>query len=391
MGFSIGGSVALQVAADSTVTDIISSVVAVAAPYRVGDINFRLSGDLKNPLESLASSVYAFDRAGLARISYMVLIGMPLGLLRNSAVPGNLLRSVTAPTLLVHGADDWLTKSYHSVKMFELADSAQSISLVSLETRTHAEDMISRESASLRQAFLNTIGMWLDFIQSEDLPKSKDPFNRSFHNILQKSTSINKHIYPESKITLMDAPAFNDLYANLWNTPPAFNHSHITFNTLHTLGDKSLTRIFATVGSTKLNPSFIERIRFGMAIELYDNQLDNLESYWSLYYPVGSFLWLRRVSYISGVGNEINRKILSADLAYLVVDFQVNYGRFFDRDRSWLISVNAPLMGTASGWYFLGVGYSHFFHHTRQLTVKGILNSIFTLAPRLRHLTAVFI
>ena len=172
----MGGSVALQVAADSTVKDHISSVVAVAAPYRVGDINFRLSGDIKKPFESLASSVYALDRAGLTRIFYMTLVGMPLGLVKNSAVPGSLVPSITAPILLVHGAEDWLTKSYHSVKMFELADSAQSISLVSLDTRTHAEDMISRETASLRQAFLGTIGMWFDFIQSEDLTKSKKAF-----------------------------------------------------------------------------------------------------------------------------------------------------------------------------------------------------------------------
>ena len=68
LGFSIGGKAVLRLAARVPLRDQITSVVAVAAPWRLGDINYWLSGQLDKPQESVLSGADAFDRAGPALV-----------------------------------------------------------------------------------------------------------------------------------------------------------------------------------------------------------------------------------------------------------------------------------------------------------------------------------
>ena len=59
MGFSIGAKIVLKFSAEPKYSDSIKSVIAIAAPFRVGDINVRISGDIVRISEGLISSFHA--------------------------------------------------------------------------------------------------------------------------------------------------------------------------------------------------------------------------------------------------------------------------------------------------------------------------------------------
>ncbi len=172
LGFSIGGKAALRLAARAPLRDQITSVVAVAAPWRLGDINYWLSGQFDKPLESVLSGVHANKRASPARLAYMALVGMSQALTVNTASPGREVRSIRAPTLLLHGLNDWLIRSSHSKRLFRQAAEHQPFGFVAIRTHTHAEDMLSRHTASVRNALLETVHAWVDFIKTASHPKT---------------------------------------------------------------------------------------------------------------------------------------------------------------------------------------------------------------------------
>ncbi len=361
LGFSIGAKIVLKFSAVSKNSAAIKSVIAVAAPYRVGDINIRLSGDMKIIQEGLLSSFYALKRAGLVRIPYMVFAGMHKALLVNKASPANEIPAIKAPALLLHGSDDWLTKSYHSVKLYERAKENQPFSLVVFNTQTHAEDMLSRDDAKISTAFLETLNDWFKFIREENNPNNKIQFNKNFNYKLKENSKIKNTLYPTGKISLMSSPTVNDLNTNIWISAADHNHSLFTVNSTFKFKGKNITRYFFTLGSTKFSGSIVDRIRVGLSLEQESFKHSSAyEGYFSLYYPLGSVLWLKRLTYIIGIGNSFNRQIISADLSYLVFDFQINYGKFIRENSDLQIVCNFPLVGDAAASYFFGVGYSRF-------------------------------
>ena len=278
LGFSIGANIALQIGASPTAKELISSVIAVAAPTRVGEIDLRLSGDIFKPLEGITSSLYAFDRAGLARIAYMIFMGMPAALWKNEAIPVKLVPEIESPTLLLHGADEWLTKSYHSAKMFELANENQQVAFVALDTEAHAEDMLSRKSEALRHALLDIFNAWFSFVSSDDLPASKQAFNDLFHAAINADPGIAEQQYPVKDITMQDRPAFHDFYSQVWYSSPTLNYSVATVNMM-AAGENKTTNLWVTLGSTALNPSFLQRFRLGVATQLFENEPEKWETY----------------------------------------------------------------------------------------------------------------
>ena len=360
LGFSIGAKIVLKFSAIPEISNSLKSVVAVAAPYSVNDINMRLSGDITKISEGIISSFYAFDRASLVRIVYMGLVGMKRSLTVFSKSPAKEIPFIKAPTLLLHGSDDWLTKSYHSVKLYYCANDNQPFSLVILNTRTHAEDMLSRDGSTVRNAFLNILDLWFNYINFNDLPEYKESFNSNFFSVLN-STNIKTLLYPRKRISLMSSPTFNELNTNLWISPADQNHSLFTINSVWRLNTNNASRHFFTFGSTKLNKSFFDRFRLGFSFEQEEhNEISTLESYLSFYYSFGSLLQLKRLTYISGINNSFNRKILSADFAFVLLDFQINYGQILQKSNDSQINFNFPLIGNASASYLLGVSYSRF-------------------------------
>lgn len=360
LGFSIGAKVVLKFASSkSALRDSITSVIAVTAPYRVGDINLRLSGDYRKLLEGVASSLAAHGRSSFLKLSYMMLFGMSKSLLNNRASPASAIGDIRCPVLLLHGTDDWLTKSYHSRKLFNIANPHSRFALVFLDTPAHAEDMLSRGGADIKKAFFESIEYWFQFVRNGDYQSNKRAFDSRFKALLS-SRLTEKSIFPARKISLMSSTTFLDLNSNLWNTPADYNHSLVTVNALH-LNAQNSNRYFITAGSTKLRQGPLDRFRVGLSFEQKNfNRPLAFESYVSFYNPMGSLLWLRRISYISGIGSPFDRRILSADMAFAVLDFQINYGTFSPDSYEWLLAVNFPLIGNGAATYSLGIGYSRF-------------------------------
>ena len=388
LGFSIGAKVVLKYAACFPYQSFIKSVIPVAAPYRVGDINFRLSGDIKKPTEGLASGVYALDRTDICRLAEMVLIGMPKALCVNKASPANDISSIKVPILLLHGADDWLTKSFHSVKLFNNIGEQHQASLITLDTRSHADDMLTRDKSDLRYAFLEILKTWFKFIKQDSNPKQKINFNKTFAKILSKSRNIENYLYDNDKITYMNSPTFYDPNGKIWMIPPDKNSSILSIHNLNNVcGDKG-SEVFINGGFTKYSNSILNKIQVGLGAERRNNKCSSYEGYLSLYYPFGSFLWFKRLNYVHGIDNTFNRRILSADLALLIVDLRFSYGNFFNSEQNSLLSFNFPLIGNASGLYFLGIGYSRFISSIPNSIKKDNLKAYLFIGPKIRALNS---
>jgi pimeloyl-ACP methyl ester carboxylesterase len=379
LGFSIGAKIVLKFATFLEIKESLKSIVAVAAPYRVGDINMRLSGDIGKIFEGVVSSFYAIDRASLFRILYMVFAGMSKAFVVSNDSPAGEIPSVKEPTLLLHGANDWLTKSYHSVKLYGCAENDQRFSLVALNTRTHAEDMLSRDGSKVRNAFLEILNEWFDFVKN-NVSKDKNSFNRYFLDKLNLNAQVKKVLFPSEKISLLTSPILHESNTNIWTTPAEQNFSLITVNGKLQLKDSNISKYFVAFGSTNPKKSMINKFNFGMSFE--PNGFGNAsthEGYLAFYHIAGSILWMRKLTYIFGFGNSFNRRIISADLALLILDFQLNYGTFFDRGNDCQISFNFPLISNASNSYFLGVGYNRFLSSASDFFSKNNFKVYFNL------------
>lgn len=383
LGFSIGAKIVLRFAALPAVRDSIASVVAIAAPYRIGAINMRPSTDLRLITEGVRSNFRAVRRASILRILYMVAVGMPKALLVNKATPAKEIDAIRAPTLLLHAADDWMTKSLHSAKLFGRASQDQPFAFVALNTRTHAEDMLTRAKPVLRRAFLDILDNWLGFVRNSALPRSKVGFDQQVHHRLRQIPAVDSVLYPTERVSLMSSPTLHDFNTGLWLSAADDNHSLLTVNSTFKLNENSFAKHYVTFGSTNLSGSLLQKIRLGLSWQ--QNAVGKLSAprgQVSLYYPVGSFIWLRRLSYLQSLDHNLRQRIVSADLAFLVLDFQLNYGKFVDSKNDLQLAFNFPLFGNAAASTFFGLGYSRFLSDVPAPLFKNELKLYLVLGPR---------
>lgn len=370
LGFSIGGKVVLKLAARPGIRDSITSVIAVAAPFRVGDINLRFSGEITHPFEISGSGFQAAGRSGVLRMLSMVLMDMNRSLLYNTASPANDISAIAAPVLLIHGSGDWLTRSYHSSKLYEAAGADKTAALVFIDTHTHAEDMLTRDSVPVRDAFLETLSCWYRMIRPNKplntvlQDRARTQLNNRFHGILRLNGVVGKKLY-ERAVTMMTSPTYVNLGSNLWMSVPEHNYAVATVNSSFGLNREKNTHHFFTLAWPRAS-DFMNRFRLGLSTVGNTSTSTQFELYSSFYYPFGSNLWFRRLTYVSGIGNTVNRKILSMDLAFLQLDFQLNFGKFEEGgsgsgENDWQVAFDLPLIDEAGGRYQIGLGYSHFF------------------------------
>lgn len=370
LGFSIGGKVVLKLAARPGIRDSVASVISVAAPFRVGDINLRLSGEIAHPFEISGSGFQAAGRSGVSRVLSMVLIDMNRSLLYNTASPANDISAIAAPVLLVHGSGDWLTRSYHSSKLYEAAGADKAAALVFIDTHTHAEDMLTRDSGPVRDAFLETLSCWYRMIRPNKplntvlQDRARTQLNNRFHGILRLNGVVGKKLY-ERAVTMMTSPTYVNLGSNLWMSVPEHNYAMATVNSSFGLNREKNTHHFFTLAWPRAS-DFMNRFRLGLSTVGNASTSTQFELYSSFYYPFGSNLWFRRLTYVSGIGNTFNRKIVSMDLAFLQLDFQLNFGKFEEggsgsSENDWQVAFDLPLIDEAGGRYQIGLGYSHFF------------------------------
>ena len=359
LGFSIGAKIVLNFAAHPRVRTKIASTIAVAAPFRVGAINMQVLGKGVNPVEGLMSSFAANRRAGFLRMGYMIFPGMFVGLFKNRASPAENIAKIESPLLLLHGSDDWLTKSYHSKQLFEKARAHQRISFIALKTPIHAEDMLTRGSAELRSAFFNILSHWYDFIRLPEDANSGLKFNDRFTPLVKSKSPEAALNFPIDNISPISTPVLVNRTAHIWTTPANRNPAALSLH--HVFEQKGRSSYFLSFGSPAQR-QFYQRFQGGIAFE--KNSGDNFVQntlYLSMYYPFGTFLWMRKLSYIHGFEKGENRKILSADLAFLLLDFQLNYGRIRSGMSNDLqLNFNIPLISPADARFFCGLQFNRF-------------------------------
>lgn len=390
-GFSIGGRIVLEFSAQKDTPFNINSVVTVAAFYRVGDINMRLSGDILHPFSAIAPSCKAITRAGFFDLLSMVFLGLPATLMCNTALPAKKIPGIKAPTLLLHGANDWLTKSYHSKKLFAYAGREQQFALVAINTYLHAEDIVSAKDPDTSKAFFSILDKWYEYIKDSPGKKPKDEFNWQFIDKLEDVGNIKKKIYHSKNITLMSSPTTNNLNTNIWVSAANHNHSVFTANSTFSIKGEKYSRYFFTLGPTAVQAPWWRKVRAGLSFEKQaaSNKLSGIEFYGSLYSPFGSFLWLRRLTYIQGIGSSFNRQILSLDLALLVVDIQFNYGKFAppqpgEKENLCQLGFDFPLINDAAGSYYLGVGYSRFLSPVPEPLFRNNFKAYLFIGPKFK-------
>ncbi|KAA3612563.1 MAG: alpha/beta fold hydrolase [Calditrichaeota bacterium] len=384
LGFSIGAKIVLKFAAHEKIKSKIKSVIAIAAPFQVGAINAQSFG---KGLEGLFSSSSARKRSSFMRMSYMVFPGMVRALLINKETPALEVPQIAAPVLLLHGANDWLTKSYHSKLLFERGRANQAISFIALNTRIHAEDMLTRGDSALQATFFEVISNWFDYNKKTNLDSAKTTFNNEFTNLVKRNENPDGIIFPVEKITQLSSPTLNNLNSNIWSTPASQNPAGFSLQgRISTNGD---SRHFISMGATR-STSIFKYFQGGYAFAKNEGKdFSNHEAYFSLYYPVGSFLWMRKLTYIYGIEEKNRRSIVSADLAFLILDFQLNFGDIRSRDvHEWQINFNFPLISPADGLYFWGINYSRFFN---SIPAANSFSTYFYFGPRLsRHRVQMF-
>lgn len=377
LGFSLGARAALGFAAKEQTKTYLSSVIAVAAPYRVGDINFRLSGDFKRPMEGIISSMYAYDRSSLSRITYMTFVGLHRSMFIPCGESSASIRKISCPTLLVHSNDDWLTKSYHSRLLWDAAPDSSKTALVLIDTRAHAEDMLSRDGSKTRETLIAVIGNWLQMIDSGKLPgKSKKEWEEKTSAEMRSDPKVKKMLLPQRTITMMTTAPLYVRSAGLWSKSSDHSYALLTMDyNRHWTNPRESSYSFAMSPVNNRSP-LLSNIRMGANIspELPGN-VAATEATASVYYPIGSWLWIKRIGASTGIGNGFRRQIVSGDLSYLLLDFQVNYGRFEKGGNDFNFIMNFPLISNASGAYFAGVAYSQFFTSTNLYSDRPTLIS----------------
>lgn len=380
LGFSIGAKTVLRFAARQKRPEDLRSVIAVAPPYRVGEINMMLSGDLGKPMESLLSGAYALDRSSLSRILSMILFGMPAALVCNQATPAEDMRNIRVPFLLVHGSGDWLIRSNHSVRLYEESDTARG-ALVILKTRTHAEDMLSRDLSPVREGLLATFDAWLNQVGADSGKSLSAGRQKKFSQILDTVTWVKDHRVPSRRISHLDHPTLFMGGNGLWYSAPREHAALLNANYSQTLADGN--KHFEVDGAPRIkNASLLNRFSVALAIQdSTDWESPRSEASLSFYYPFGSFLWLRRVSYIKALTSECQWGIASADLALLLIHFQINYGQFSPRKNNGNILLSFPMISSPSSAFFLGGGYSAFMHDPGENHRRDTFHAFLTLGP----------
>lgn len=395
LGFSIGAKIVLRLAAHEEVApNTFASVVAVATPYTVSDINMRMSGDICKFPEGAISGLYAYDRAGIRRILYMVFCGMPKALLKNRLSPASEMNSISVPTLLIHGSDDWLTKSYHSRKLFHLSEASRQISFVPINTRTHAEDMLSRDKTEIRQYFLDVLSKWFSYLQRPFLAPNKTDFDNNFQSTLSNLNNNARLFYSPRRISMLSSPTINESLGEIWMMDAEHNHSPITLSYLQNT-EKSTRKLLLTLGPTNFEAPWYEvykRWHYGLSYNDKVNGAENIENYLSFLTHFGSVITLKRLSYLHGFSvkkSDFERRIWSADLSLMVLDFKLSYGRFFrDKKRIWHIATNLPLIGSADALYFIGSSYSVFLSQKGIKGPKHALKFYAFLGPKVKFLNS---
>ena len=380
LGFSIGAKTVIDFAALDHAPPL-ASVIAVAPPYRVGDINMLLSGDIGKPLEGFISSQYAVDRAGYLRILYMIGVGMPKALSINRETPARNLSSLKAPLLLVHGAGDWLIRSNHSLRLFERVDSAQPAALVMLDTRTHAEDMLSRDGSKLRQGLLDVLDRWIALTDSGGAKTSRDQLQSKFAGLLDSVPWVSTHRVDPARISHLDHPTLPLVADGLWYSAP---REHAALGGAYFARDLRDGRNQLLLDAAPWAGSGRFLGDFALAVSAADSAGSGdyrTEAALSYYCAFGSALWLRRLGLISGVGEGPRRHILTADLALLVMNFEMNYGEFTPGKQDAEIVFSLPLISSPTSAYFLGGGYSAFFTKPGAAYHRDDLNAFFAVGP----------
>jgi pimeloyl-ACP methyl ester carboxylesterase len=355
LGFSIGAKIVVHLGAMDAVRDRIASIVAVATPYRVEEINMRLSGDACKIAEGTISGLYAYDRSSICRLAFMAvqLFGRCF-----AQRPENRVDRLSAPLLLIHGKDDWLTKSYHSVKLFRKVRQDQQAALCLLNTRTHAEDMLTRDRYDLRVLFMDVLDTWFEFTRkaSETLPR--DRFDTQFAQRLDSLESANERISPKDCISLMSTPVTNDLNSNLWVTPADMDRSYLTWNTNILDHDGELnSRHYLSFGCTDFSAPVWQRFRAGFSFS--GDSMSGLtvdDIYLNFYADFGSLLRLRRLSLIASD----HRQLISSDLGISLIDLQLNYYAIRNGNNATQLRLNLPLVGEAAASYIFGFEMSTF-------------------------------
>ncbi|KAA3658563.1 MAG: hypothetical protein DWQ10_10960 [Calditrichaeota bacterium] len=286
----------------------------------------------------------------------MVFPGLCYGM---STKPAWIIQSIAAPTLLLHSSGDWLTNARHSKMLFNKAGANQPIALAFIKTVVHAEDMLTRDTEMIKKTFFDVLATWFKFIDENAVVDDKMQFNKAFTQRMNSAVESDQ-IYPVMEITELSRPTMHNQRGNIWTTQSEQNPAFITLQAvLNRDGD---ARQFVTIGGKK-NQKILSQLQAGFAWADYDTQDSiNPEAYLSLYHPFGSFLWARKLTYIHGMQRHDSRRILSADLAFLVVDFQLNYGTIRTPEKKDLqLYCTYPLIFSPNGNYFAGLTYSQFF------------------------------
>lgn len=384
LGFSIGGKIALSFAAREQVRQRITSVVTLAAPYRLGGINMRPSADVGIIAEGLGSNYRALQRAGLGRILYMVFVGMPKAMLINHATPGADMTEIMAPVLLLHAAGDWMTQSYHSKRLFAVATDSQQIAFVALDTQTHAEDILTRAGATMRKQFLALLDSWFSFVgrKNPHWRGGKHDFNRAFQKAARQTTAGDSVHYDTDQISMMSSPTLFDVNSQRWWSAADYNHAPVTYNSALRVSGDALASHYLTLGSTRLQGGFLKRARLGLSFRQdAPGDFAAPAAQISLYAPFGSVVWLRRLTYTQRLDAGLSDRIISADIAFLLLDFQLNYGRLLDNSDDWQLAFNFPLMSNPPNSYFIGLGWSSFLSDVPKQTFRHALKFYLLFGP----------
>ncbi|HKP97892.1 MAG TPA: hypothetical protein VJ385_19305 [Fibrobacteria bacterium] len=358
LGFSIGAKTVIQFAASSAAPPL-ESVTAVAPPYRVGDINMLLSSDPGKPLEGLISGRYAIGRASYARIAYMVFAGMPRAMAMGGGAPASRIAAVKAPLLMVHGSGDWLIRSNHSVRLFDRVLPGQPAALVVLETGTHAEDMLSRAGPEVRRGLLDVLDRWIDLIDSGSGNAPRDSLQARLAGILDSVPWVGVHRMDPARVSHLDHPTLAMASDGLWYSA---SREHASLGGVHFAHDTRLSRNRVLIDAAPWAGSggFAEGLAMDIAATDAGSPDSRTEATLSYARPFGSWLSARRLGLTSGIGAGFHRRILSADLCLLILDFRVNYGEFSPGRRNAELAFSRPFISSPSSACFLGIGYSAF-------------------------------
>lgn len=364
LGFSIGAKTIIRFAALPGVRGTLASVTAIAPPYRVGDINSRLSGDISKPTESLISSGGAMDRAGPGHILYMGVFGLTKALLVNRATPADQIGQVEDPLLLVHGSDDWLIKSNHSVRLYDRTRPEQPAALVILKTRTHAEDMLSRDRSEVRAGLISVVDRWIDLAERGGARLPKDSLQALLQATLDTLPWVKDHCVAPERISRLDHPTLFSPLSGLWYTAPNDHPALAALQYTRALEHGSLDRLSLDASPWR-RESHPWLGRFSAALSLADSAFSGgprTEAGLSFdCCSTGSLIMVRRIGLWSGVGEDSRRRLLSADLTAYLLNIRMNYGRFFPgRGEDCEIGFSLPLISDAASSYFLGAGYEAF-------------------------------